>query len=279
MGAESFVISRPPAYRAPSNWVTTRQEGCPNPALRCAEKINALGVVVAIQSGPLLPRVCAPWCDPNRNEVPLAALSGSSFLKPESKREIWKQFTFNDGKSSPYGFGWRISDVRGHKLIGHTGQTAGFGAANFRYVDDGVTVIVLTNLGELGLGGQIAARVAKFYAPGLSLRAMKPDASADAAGELKRAERAIRDRLNGVISPEVFSPALARSLTTARGQAANKRIATFGPIGKIDPVAREVADSATTYRFRAAIGGRLTLWRFVFQSDGKVSEMTLEEEE
>ena len=56
-----------------------------------------------------------------------AALSGNKFLKPESKRAIWKQFTFNDGKQSPYGFGWRISELRGHKLVGHTGQTAGFG--------------------------------------------------------------------------------------------------------------------------------------------------------
>ena len=70
-----------------------------------------------------------------------AALSGNTFLKPESKRAIWTQFTFNEGKPSPYGFGWRISDVRGHKLIGHTGQTAGFGSANFRYVDDNVIVM------------------------------------------------------------------------------------------------------------------------------------------
>ncbi len=99
-----------------------------------------------------------------------AALNGKNFLKPASRAEWWKQYTFTNGKPSPYGFGWRISDIRGHKLIGHTGQTAGFGAANFRYVDDGVTVIVFTNLGENGLGGQIAARIAKFYAPGLSLK-------------------------------------------------------------------------------------------------------------
>ncbi len=106
-----------------------------------------------------------------------AALNGKNFLKPTSRAEWWKQYTFTNGKPSPYGFGWRISDIRGHKLIGHTGQTAGFGAANFRYVDDGVTAIVLTNLGEIGLGGQIAARIAKFYAPGLSLKAItgKPE--------------------------------------------------------------------------------------------------------
>ena len=36
---------------------------------------------------------------------------------------------------------------------------------------------MLTNLGELGLGGEIAARIAKFYIPALLLRAIhaKPE--------------------------------------------------------------------------------------------------------
>jgi CubicO group peptidase (beta-lactamase class C family) len=103
-----------------------------------------------------------------------AALNGTSFLRPESRREWWTPFTLNNGKPSPYGFGWRISDIRGHKMIGHTGQTAGFGAANFRYVNDRISVIVLTNQGEIGLGGQLAARIAKIYIPSLSLKVITP---------------------------------------------------------------------------------------------------------
>ena len=99
-----------------------------------------------------------------------AALRGDKFLKPSSKKEMWTQFTFNDGKLSPYGLGWRISDVRGHKLIGHTGQTAGFGAAIFRYVDDDVSVIALTNLGEIGMGGMLASGIAKIFISSLSIK-------------------------------------------------------------------------------------------------------------
>ena len=90
-----------------------------------------------------------------------AALAGNKLLNSESKKQIWTQFTFNNAKLSPYGMGWRISEVRDHKLVGHTGQTAGFGAAIFRYVQNDVTVIALTNLGEVGMGSLVAVAAAK----------------------------------------------------------------------------------------------------------------------
>jgi len=72
-----------------------------------------------------------------------------------------------------FGLGWRISDIRDHKLIAHSGQTAGFGAAIHRYVSDDVTVIALTNLGESGMGTLIAVAAAKNFIPSLSLKAVK----------------------------------------------------------------------------------------------------------
>ena len=51
----------------------------------------------------------------------------------------------NDGTSRPYGFGWRVEERRGHRLIYHAGIT---GTQYSRFPDDGLTVIVLTNLGS-----------------------------------------------------------------------------------------------------------------------------------
>ena len=65
---------------------------------------------------------------------------------------MWKPLTFNNGETYPYGLAWRLSDIRGHKLIAHSGQTAGFGASVSRFVDDDLSVIALTNLGESGMG-------------------------------------------------------------------------------------------------------------------------------
>lgn len=207
-----------------------------------------------------------------------AALSGSTFLKPESKRAIWTQFTFNDGKPSPYGFGWRISDVRGHKLIGHTGQTAGFGAANFRYVDDDVIVVVLTNRGDIGLGGLIAARIAKFYIPAISLREMKakPETAPANAAKLLTV---LRSRIEDKLDANLLSAELIRSLSTERAKAVNRRIASFGMPRNVVFVGSEGEGTKALYRYKAETERRMFLWRIALDGGGKISEMTLEEEE
>ncbi len=207
-----------------------------------------------------------------------AALRGSTFLKPESKLEKWKQFAFNDGKPSPYGFGWRITDIRGHKRIGHTGQTAGFGAANFRYADDDVTVIVLTNLGEIGLGGQIAARIAKFYIPAISLRRIpsKPEVSSVSSAKVLTI---LRSRAENNFDPALLSDELTKALSTERAKAAYRRVAAVGMPTNVVFVGSEGEGEKTVYRFVAETGKRLFLWRIALDGDGKISEMEVEEDE
>jgi D-alanyl-D-alanine carboxypeptidase len=207
-----------------------------------------------------------------------AALSGDKFLRPESKREMWTQFTFNNGEKSIYGFGWRIADVRGHKLIGHTGQTAGFGAAIFRYVDNGLTVIVLTNLGEIGLPGPLAARIAKEYVPSLSLRALKPVPDPDTARSDMFLD-ALRSRLENKPNEDLFSSAFFRALQTERSKASNNRLAAFGPIVNFTYIGDEIIDGRQNLRYLVQTGKRLFLWRFALDENGKIAEMTLEEEE
>jgi CubicO group peptidase (beta-lactamase class C family) len=207
-----------------------------------------------------------------------AALNGKIFLKPASRAEWWKQFTFTNGKPSPYGFGWRISDIRGHKLIGHTGQTAGFGAANFRYVNDGVTVMVLTNLGEIGLGGQIAARIAKFYAPSLSLKAVtaKPEPVACLGEKLLAVLRA---RSEEKLDTAPITPQLMRSLSTERAKANYRRIVAFGSPARVIFVESDETGTRPSYRYRVEGGKRFFLWRVSVNDEGILTELSLDEEE
>jgi CubicO group peptidase (beta-lactamase class C family) len=48
--------------------------------------------------------------------------------------------------SHDYGYGWRISNVAGHRKIHHPGLMDGFANAIARYPDDNVTIIVLSNI-------------------------------------------------------------------------------------------------------------------------------------
>lgn len=206
-----------------------------------------------------------------------AALSGNTFLKPSSKAEMWKQFTFNNGTLSQYGFGWRISDIRGHKLIGHTGQTSGFGAANFRYPDQNVNVIVLTNQGD-GLGGQIASGIAKLYIPSMSLAAMKLATDSD-NGQTHRVLKALTARLANEPDRTLMTAELVQALSTPSSKATNARLASFGTIKKFEPVGTTISAGRTSYLYRADTGRRLFLWRVAFAADGMISEMILDEQE
>jgi len=76
------------------------------------------------------------------------ALYGTSLLKQSSLDRIWTVFPLNDGKPNPanYGFAWEMNTLNGHKVIEHGGAWQGFTCNISRYVDDNLTVVVLTNL-------------------------------------------------------------------------------------------------------------------------------------
>ncbi|HEX8737657.1 MAG TPA: serine hydrolase domain-containing protein, partial [Pyrinomonadaceae bacterium] len=207
-----------------------------------------------------------------------AALRGDTFLKKESKAQMWTPAILNDGKPYPYGFGFRLSEIRGHKIIGHSGQTAGFGANISRYVDDDLTVIALTNLGEIGMGTLIANGIAKIYIPAISLKALKAQPEPD-AGVSKTISSALRERLENKLNPEYLTDELIKSLSTERAKTNNARINSFGAIKNLVFVGAETSGSARIYRYKAETPRRIFLWRFTINETGKISEMTLEEEE
>ena len=77
------------------------------------------------------------------------ALYKGGLLKRSLLDTIFTVFKLNDGKPNKggYGFGWFIKESGGHRLIEHTGNWNGFTSVMSRYVDDGLSVIILCNLG------------------------------------------------------------------------------------------------------------------------------------
>lgn len=207
-----------------------------------------------------------------------AALRGDTFLKNESKAQMWTQVVFNNGKPHPYGFGWNVTEFREHKLLSHSGQTAGFAANVSRYVDDNLTVIVLTNLGDIGLGTAMARGVAKIYIPAISLRVMKEQAGADAklSGLL---QTALRSYLEDKLAADSFADRTRAAQTSERAKLNAKRITSFGAIKNFVLVGSETADKNRIYRYKAETPSRIFLWRFELDETDKITALVLEEEE
>ena len=73
----------------------------------------------------------------------------------------------NDGSTFEYGFGWDVIEMRGRRVIQHSGAWQGFGSHIARYVDDGLTVVVLANLSQAN-PRRIAVGIAGLYERGLA---------------------------------------------------------------------------------------------------------------
>jgi len=105
-----------------------------------------------------------------------AALTKGKLISPSSYAQLWTPFPLNDGRPNPhdYGFGWVIGQVNGHKVIEHEGAWQGFTTNISRYVDDKLTIVVLTNQAAAE-PGDITHHVAGFLVPALMPPTKKPN--------------------------------------------------------------------------------------------------------
>lgn len=104
------------------------------------------------------------------------ALDAGRLLKPSTFGQMWtpvnlrggQQLSFEfRGERSGYGFGWFIMTYKGHKLITHGGTVSGFSGQVHRFVNDGITIIVLTNsksgADRIGYAEVLANGIANLY--------------------------------------------------------------------------------------------------------------------
>jgi D-alanyl-D-alanine carboxypeptidase len=95
-----------------------------------------------------------------------AALYTDRLLKPGTREQMWTEVKLKSGTTYPYGFGWELDSVGGHKLMHHGGSLPGFRAELARFVNDKLSVVVLANSNSAE-PDTIAIEVAEFYIPNL----------------------------------------------------------------------------------------------------------------
>jgi CubicO group peptidase (beta-lactamase class C family) len=93
-----------------------------------------------------------------------AALYTDKLLSPGDLKQMWTVAALRNGKPNKgrYGFGWFIETKNGRHLVEHEGQWQGFETQILRYLDDRLTVVILTNLGSAE-PRRIADAVAAIY--------------------------------------------------------------------------------------------------------------------
>jgi CubicO group peptidase (beta-lactamase class C family) len=74
------------------------------------------------------------------------ALYSDRVLSQASKDAMFTPYLEN------YAYGWRVGDVAGHRQVNHSGSGQGFSSYLIRFLDDRVTIIVLSNSDEVNAG-------------------------------------------------------------------------------------------------------------------------------
>jgi len=104
------------------------------------------------------------------------AMTGGRLLRPESLKAMTTPVRLNGGRTVSHGLGWFMDQFNGHPFGAHWGTTvAGHSAVIRRYVNDGVTVIVMSNLNDDGLAvDAISKWIANRYVPGVGVHGLRP---------------------------------------------------------------------------------------------------------
>jgi CubicO group peptidase (beta-lactamase class C family) len=75
------------------------------------------------------------------------ALSSGRVLRPASLRQMWAPAKWTSGRDGWLGLGWCLDEYKGAKIVFHGGGDPGFATCFCRWVDEGVTVVLLANRG------------------------------------------------------------------------------------------------------------------------------------
>ncbi|MGK5061996.1 serine hydrolase [Janthinobacterium sp. LB3P112] len=97
----------------------------------------------------------------------LIALQSGRLLAPASVEKLWQPTSLNDGKPAPWALGWPTIGRDGHRAVAGIG---GARSAFYVYPDDGLAVIILSNLAG-AQPEQLIDTIAGFYLPALRQQA------------------------------------------------------------------------------------------------------------
>jgi hypothetical protein len=199
-----------------------------------------------------------------------AALSSGKLLTKSSLNQIWTATPTNDGADAPfnYGFGWFVDSYQGHRLLQHSGGTPGFSSVIYRFVDDKLTIVVLTNHSDM-IMDELAIDLAGICLPGLK-RPEKPDPNPSTTTRLKEV---VSGLLKGNYEPAAFTAPMRMFLKTATGKAFWKWFADHGALGSFIFSDCEQRGDGQVLRYKMSLGGNSYWFSVRLTKDSKIAQI------
>jgi CubicO group peptidase (beta-lactamase class C family) len=182
-----------------------------------------------------------------------AALYTDKLLKRSSFEQMWTVMKLNNGQPNKanYGFAWDIKQVNGHKVMEHSGAWQGFTTHIARYVDDKLTIVVLSNL-DAGHAqpGKIAHAVAGIYVPALT--PVEVQAIADKEPQTAMLVRNLLQEIaDGKTDADRFTPELRAKLFPEAIQGVGDYLKELGTLKSLELIKRGQEGENRAYKYRA----------------------------
>jgi CubicO group peptidase (beta-lactamase class C family) len=214
-----------------------------------------------------------------------ASLRAATLLDERSLAQMWTPATVAGGQRGYvldefYGFGFDLEDLRGRRTVGHGGAS---GTYMLRFLDEPLTIIVLTNL-DAPSGSRHPVQLARAIAGAVRPELTPPEAlepSVDPSPELTAAVEALLGDIAADRAPALFSAAYARWWATAFGRRALLKTQLRGLnglayLGTDDVTALPLWDADTLTRlahYRATVGERVQQITVGLTADGKIGRL------
>jgi CubicO group peptidase (beta-lactamase class C family) len=200
-----------------------------------------------------------------------AALYTEKLLKKSSFEQMWTPAQAKDGRAAPfsYGFGWFIDTYHGHRLVQHSGGTPGFSSTIYRFVDDELTIIILTNHADR-IVDQLAIDIAGDYVPALKRPEGEKDPDPLTSLRLKGVTASL---LKGKYDPASYTPQMHIFLNTATGQAVWKWFASHGELKSFSFSDCEDTGDVRIYRYQVVLGENPYWFSFKIMRNGRIAQI------
>ena len=199
------------------------------------------------------------------------ALYTEKLLKKSSLEQMWTPAKTNDGAiaSFDYGFGWFIDNYHGHRIVQHAGGTPGFSSVIYRFTDDKLTIIILSNHSDRFLD-QLAIDSAGIYVPALKRPEGKTDPDPNTTLKLKEV---MSNLLNGKHDPALFTPPMRVFLKTSTGKGFWQWAAYHGALTSFTFSDREDGGDSYLLRYRVSLDGNSYWFSFKVMKNGKIAQI------
>lgn len=198
------------------------------------------------------------------------ALESEQLLSKPIQQSMWTPAKLNNGAAVIHGLGWDVDDVAGHRRVSHGGKWLGFASHIDRYVDERLTVIVLTNLFDSD-PGHIARAVAGTVIPALAPRGKNAIEDLEPAMTHHFAD-VLRRTAAGKLRGEDFADTTWPYVEPLMVQM-SRDFAKFGPLQQLTLVERTEVDGNRSYRYRARFSRTSLNFHFVVTSEDRIVVM------